>query len=90
MDRTRPQPRRIDLKPYLLDLKLNCDGLEMVLQVTPNGTARPDEVLRLLGLGDLLESGAVLERTTMELQDESQAASPDAGSLPPIQPKGNL
>jgi radical SAM-linked protein len=90
MDRTRPQPRRIDLKPYLLDLRLNCDGLEMVLQVTPNGTARPDEVLRLLGLGDLLESGAVLERTTVELQDESQAASPDAGSLPPIQPKGNL
>jgi radical SAM-linked protein len=90
VDRTRPQPRRIDLRPYLQDLRLKDDGLEMDLGVTPNGTARPDEVLCLLGLGDLLEAGAVLERTKMELQDETQASSLEAGSSLPILQKGNL
>jgi radical SAM-linked protein len=90
VERTRPQPRRIDLRPYLQDLRLTDDGLEMDLRVTPNGTARPDEVLRLLDLGDLLEAGAVLQRTTLELQDEMQASSLEAGSSLPIQQKGTL
>ena len=34
------------------------------------GTARPEEVLQALGLADLLESGAVLERNRLELRDE--------------------
>src|SRR5207245_1821509 len=45
-------------------------ALEMDLWLTPGGTARPDEVLGLLGLQDLLEIGAVLERTRLELHDE--------------------
>jgi radical SAM-linked protein len=44
--------------------------LEMVLHLTPAGTARPEEVLGLLGLEDLLDAGAVLERTRLELSDE--------------------
>ena len=67
---TRPSPRRINLRPYVEDLRILPDSLEMDLLVTPGGTARPDELLRLLGLGDLLASGAVLERTKLELQDE--------------------
>jgi radical SAM-linked protein len=74
--RTRPQPRRIDLRPYLRDVRLERGALEMDLWVTPTGTARPDEVLHLLGLGDLLPAGAVLERTTLEMLDENPTADP--------------
>jgi radical SAM-linked protein len=81
VERTRPQPRKIDIRPFLLDLRLKDHWLEMDLRVTPNGTARPDEVLRLLALGDLLECGAVLERTTVELQDETQASGLEAGAF---------
>jgi radical SAM-linked protein len=67
IERTRPEPRQIDLRPYVRDLRLLPDALEMDLWVSPNGTARPDEVLAVLGLGDLLETGSILERTTLEL-----------------------
>ena len=49
----------------------------MDLWVTPYGTARPEEILDLLGLRDLLEAGAVLERTKLALHDEDQ--TPDSG-----------
>src|SRR5262249_55648084 len=61
IERERPQRRRIDLRPYLIDLRLTAEALEMDLRVTPTGTARPDEVLTLLGMHDLLDAGAVLE-----------------------------
>lgn len=89
VDRTRPQPRRLDIRPYVRDLRLLADSLEMDLWVTPTGAARPDEVLALLGQADLLEGGAVLERTTLELYDECPAgpdgdgfAAPAAASAP--------
>ncbi len=71
VERTRPQPRRLDLRPYLHRIDLTPDGLDMQLSVTPQGTARPDEILNLLGLDDLRENGAVLQRTTLELTDEA-------------------
>jgi hypothetical protein len=94
IERTRPQPRRLDLRPYLRDLRLltasdaaacglatsakpqAAEALEIDLWVTPGGTARAEEVLHLLGLGDLLESGVVLERTLMELHDETPSPDP--------------
>jgi hypothetical protein len=42
----------------------------MDLWLTDAGTARPEEVVRLLDLYDLLDVGAVLERTRLELEDE--------------------
>jgi radical SAM-linked protein len=75
VERTRPQSRRVELRPFLQGLDIIDGALTMSFWVTPHGTARPDEILALLGLGDLLESGAVLERTCVELQDS--------------QPKGN-
>src|SRR5438105_1209687 len=48
IERTRPQPRRLDLRPYLRDLRLSADGLDIVLTVTPTGTARPEEIMNLL------------------------------------------
>jgi radical SAM-linked protein len=70
IERERPQHRSINLRPYISDLRLREQALELDLIVTPQGTARPDEVLAQLGLSDLLEAGAVLERTALELEDE--------------------
>ncbi len=71
VQRTKPEPRTIDVRPYLFQLQVKEDALEMRFEVTPNGTARPDEVVRLLELGDCLDAGAVLERTEIELVDET-------------------
>jgi radical SAM-linked protein len=70
VERTRPQARRVDVRPYLLELRVMPGALEMDLKVTPHGTARPEEVAGLLGLDDLLVAGAVLQRTALELHDE--------------------
>lgn len=64
-----------DLRPFLRDLRIvQGDGsalwyLEMDLWMTLSGTARPVEMLGLLGLLDLLEAGVVLERTRLELHE---------------------
>jgi len=106
IERTRPQPRRLDVRPYLRGLRLlsapaaenlltpvdanqqqesslaaprSMTHLEMDLWVTPSGTARPEEILGLLGMEDLLEAGAVLERTKLALYDEDQ--TPDSGPI---------
>jgi radical SAM-linked protein len=129
VERTRPPARRLDIRPFLADLRL-CElpaqssplppwggvGLgvrgvehpthqpltphfsplstgatevgsfaapgesqseetvhtvEMELYLTSQGTARPEEVLSLLGLNDLVDAGAVLERSRLDLVDES-------------------
>ncbi len=69
VERNHPTPRRVNLRPWLLDLRAAA-CLEMKLCLTPAGTARPEEVLAALGLLDLLEAGAVLERSRLELVDE--------------------
>jgi radical SAM-linked protein len=70
VDRLRPQHRRIDLKPYLNNIRVCQGGLEMEVRVTPQGTARPHEILKLLGLDELVERGAIIERTDVLLEDE--------------------
>jgi radical SAM-linked protein len=79
VERTRPPRRRLDLRPFLRDLRLQDetgpDGqprtlLVMDLWLTDRGTARPEEVLRILDLDHLLDAGAVLERLRLELEDE--------------------
>ena len=64
------QGKRLDIRPYLAGFRWPKGALEMDLWVTPTGTARPDEVLALAGLPDLLASGAVLERIRLEIHDE--------------------
>jgi len=71
IERTRPQARKLDIRPYLRDLRLVPGAVEMDLGVTPQGTARPGEILALLGLSDLLDQGAILERTRLEITDET-------------------
>jgi radical SAM-linked protein len=81
VERPRPQPRRLDIRPYLADVRARADALEIDLWVTPTGTARPHEVLRLLDLEDLLLEGAVLERVRLELHDEAAAPEPFPATL---------
>lgn len=68
---TRRRPDRtveIDLRPYLLDGELDVSGtLRFSLRVDPAGSARPEEIAEALGLRELLNRGAVLVRTDVEL-----------------------
>jgi radical SAM-linked protein len=93
IDRRRPQSgqpqRRLDVRPFLVDLLIHQQSessefvmLEMVLSLTPTGTARPEEVLGLLGLEDLLNAGAVLERSRLELKDEPPHCPSPPAPLP--------
>ena len=73
VERDKPERRRVDIRPFLSELRLveaPLRALDMTLWLTSAGTARPAEVLRVLGLEDLLAEGAVLERTLLELHDE--------------------
>ncbi len=74
VDRTRPHARRINVRPYVAGLRRTDDALEIDLLITPTGAARPEEVAGLLGLAEWLADGTVLERTRLELHDETQPA----------------
>ena len=79
-ERQHPHPRRINIRPYLNAFRITPEAVEMALLVTPNGAARPDEVLVLLGLGGLLAAGGVLQRVRLEIDDE---LPPDT-DIPPL------
>jgi radical SAM-linked protein len=70
---TRRRPDRVreqilDLRPFLLDAELTDEGVfKARLRVSPEGSVRPEELLDSLGLRDLLDHGAVLARTHVEL-----------------------
>ncbi|WP_165251087.1 TIGR03936 family radical SAM-associated protein [Paludisphaera soli] len=69
--RRRPDRKRdveFDLRPLLLDARLTEEGtLRARLKASPEGSARPEEVLECLGVRDLLDGGAFLTRTHVEL-----------------------
>jgi hypothetical protein len=89
VERTRPTPRRVNLREFIRELRCvspkpipdggGSDFLEMNLWLTPQGTARPEEVLTLLGVNELLDAGAVLERVRLELTDEITSPSSAEG-----------
>jgi radical SAM-linked protein len=71
VERSKPTRRRLDIRPFLRDVRLDEAGfLEIDLWLLSTGTARPDEVLALLGLEDLLETGAVLERLRLDMEED--------------------
>jgi radical SAM-linked protein len=99
IERQRPSGgkprRRLDLRPFVRDLRLvgepsrprepsgaasaarlggfptaGATWLEMDLWLTSAGTARPEEVLAVLQLEDVLEAGCVLHRLRLDLEDE--------------------
>jgi radical SAM-linked protein len=71
VERTRPKPRRLDVRPFLHNVCLDENELEISLWVDGSaGSARPEEILGALGLADVLNEGAILERSKLELRDE--------------------
>lgn len=79
VERSKPQPRTVDIRPFIRALTPGPEGLVMEVAVTAGGSARPEEVLRLLGLQEMLNQGAVLERMALEI-DEPNHASASGGS----------
>ena len=67
--RRRPgREQTFDLRPHVLAAELLDDGvLRFRLKVAPDGSARPEELLDAIQLRDLLDTGAVLVRTNLEL-----------------------
>ncbi|MGL4421124.1 MAG: TIGR03936 family radical SAM-associated protein [Gemmataceae bacterium] len=83
VERHRPKPRRLNIRPYLRELSLRESTLWLDLWVTPTGTARLDELLRVLGIPDAIRDGTPLARRHLELIDETPADPPDG---PPTAP----
>lgn len=76
IERTRPHPRRVNVRPFVHELHFTHDDLELALWITPTGAARPEEVIAALGLKYLLDAGAVIDRTGLEIQDELPPDTP--------------
>lgn len=60
--------KQMDLRPWLRGFVVTDDALRFRLAVLPKGLARPEEILALMGLETLLDRGAVLKRTRVELE----------------------
>ncbi len=78
VSRVKPKPRRLNIKPYLRHLEITDKTLSLDLWVTQSGSARADELLRTLNLFDLLDAGAILERSELQVHDETPASELDA------------
>jgi radical SAM-linked protein len=101
VDRLKPGPKRLNIRPYLRSLHiesseaaehsqetLGADSLILDFWVTQTGTARVDELLKLLDLADLRDTGSVVERSTVEIRDE--VSNPDPADSPPVGPAETL
>jgi len=71
--RVKPSPRKVNIRPYIRDLRWDDSTLVFDLWVTTTGTARADELLGVLGCRDWLNAGGVLTRTQLEVIDELDA-----------------
>jgi uncharacterized protein YecE (DUF72 family) len=69
----RREVRSLNIRPWVEQLWLHDGYLYFACAITPQGTARPEEVLRLLDLEHLLDQGHILERVSLQLADESAA-----------------
>jgi radical SAM-linked protein len=49
IDRKTKRTHRVDLRPYLIELRRDGDAIRFTLRVTGGGTARPAEIVGLLG-----------------------------------------
>ena len=97
VDRLRPRPRQVNIRQYLRAITLKSIGEEFAprtelptdslltldLWVTPQGSARADELLKVLHLSDLVDAGRIVKRSLLEIHDEMAADQPDA---PPDSP----
>ncbi len=81
-DREKPRPRQVNVRPYLRAAWADADAVWFDIWLTQEGTARVDELARMLGLGDLYLTGPAVERAQLEIADETDAA--EAAKTPTI------
>src|SRR5262249_51940142 len=73
----RGRTRDVDLRRFVTAAGLGPDlVLRFRLTTSPEGSARPEEVVEALGLADALTQGAVLVRTDVELAAPAAATPP--------------
>jgi radical SAM-linked protein len=91
VDRERPRPQQVNIRPYVNSLQCGPDHLEIDLWVTPEGSARADELVRELQLNHLLDAGTVLERIFLEIKDEIDPATASAApALPSLEDRAAM
>jgi radical SAM-linked protein len=74
VERIKPRPRGLNIRPYLRSITLRHNHLDFDLWVTGGGTARADELVSLMDLDDLWPTGgSELSRSLVEIRDESGA-----------------
>lgn len=59
--------REVDLRPAIDEIRVSASEVIVRLRVVTGGTARIEEVLEALGLGQLIADGALLSRSKVEL-----------------------
>lgn len=76
--------RYIDLREIIVSLELVDGSLEAVLKFGDGGTAKPEEVLRLVDAEDLMTQGERIERFMLEMAEISglSESAPMAGVIP--------
>ncbi len=80
VERIKPKPRGLNIRPYLRDIRIAENAVEFDLWVTHTGTARIDELIALVGLA---ETNPEILRTELELIDEITG---DVAEHPPTAP----
>lgn len=75
VSRQKPTPKQMNIRPLLANLFIEKKTLKMVFWVTPGGTIKPSEILHFLELEHLLDEGAIVERTKLELADEIEEST---------------
>ncbi len=81
VERLRPNRRRINIRPFVDELRVVDGALELALWITPYGAARPEEILAALDLTSDLDAGGIIERTDLEIYDE---LPPELATAPPV------
>lgn len=87
VERYQPKPRRLNIRPYLRNLRVEDQTLTFDLWVTGQGTARADELARIFELSDWLEAGQYFRRTDLEIVDE---LNDEPAGGPPVGPPESM
>lgn len=67
----KDRTKRVNVRPYILELRLNGEGLTMRMGVSQDGTSRPEEVLEGLGFGPAeARDGFRIVRTRVKLRED--------------------
>lgn len=81
VDRERPKPRQVNIRPYVDSLMNTPEGLSIAIWLTQEGSARADQVAAAVGIHEPV----LIERRTLELLDEALPA--EAARIPKIEPQ---